>query len=361
MIYYMTFFTLSLMSLFNVVSKSVSFERISLLILCVFLSLLAGLRGNVGYDYQAYVDFYNLYESYGLYPPLELTHQIIYFLAREFGDVGFVFLFTAILSVFIKIRIISKLSKYALLSVLLYFSQEYLARDFGNIRQGLAISFFMVSCYFCFNKRLFWQFFFSVLSVLTHTTAFVAVLGLIFCQRVSIGTIKIAVLLFFAFIFGQVLNANQISQFLGFFDISYIDKKIADYIAMPGFSGELGITPGLFLRLILFGIYCYYEKAISQKNPNYYMIRSLSFLGIFIFLIFNSFEVLATRLSYYFRFFDVIIISHVLFSIKGLRFKLLSFAFIVLYAFQGLYRELNRHEVYFPYHMNEAFLLYVFS
>jgi hypothetical protein len=347
LIYYFIYIGLSLLSFLEVFSRNKGFKRliVSLAPYVIFLLILfSGTRFFVGYDYEAYVDIYNGYAYDN-----EIGFEILVYLLHMFGSgSGGLFFVVALLSVAIKSYSISKLSPYFFLSLCLYFSQDFLARDFGNMRQGLAISFSFFSFLLYIKNKNLLSIAFAVLSFLFHYSAFVYILWLLY-DRIRFGNVSMVFWLVVALIAGQVMDASSVNYLLAYVHNDYIFKKISDYSARPEYSSSLGITPGLVVRIFIFMVLVYYERVFKYRVLFYECLKSATFFGLFVFLIFNSFEIIAVRLSLYFRILDVVTLSIILAMVRDKYQRLLIYCFIVLYAFQGLYRELTRHGVYFAY------------
>jgi hypothetical protein len=350
MIFYYTFLLISFFAILEVLKIKLFNKRIIYGFFIVYLILFAGFRPGVGYDFDSYLLIFNNFSilSFAV-GNIELGFLSLMFLSKELSDDFNIFLLlVATISIIVKFQVIKKYSPYLFISVLLYFTQEFLARDFGNIRQGLAIAFTAYSVQYAYERELFKFLILLFIATLFHTTAIVFII-IYFVHGVKLSHIFIFISIFLAFVFGQILDTNNIVYILSLINNEYILTKLSDYTSQTDYSSALGITPGLFQRILIFSIFVLYERVFIKQTVYYYLIRNISFIGILFFLFFNSFEIVAARGSYYFRFFDVIIIAFIVNMIKDINYKIIATILIILYSFQGIYRELSRHGVYFPY------------
>lgn len=343
MIYYILYLKLSVLSIIEIFSSRSVLSKFVPGIVFFFI-VFSGTRHWVGYDYGAYVDLFYMQGGNN-----EVGFRMLIDLLQYFSSsFGLLFFVMALISISIKSYCIAKLSPYFFLSFSLYFVQDYLARDFGNIRQGVSIAFTFLSFYYYVNRRAVISFFSAIFALFFHYSAVVYLIWLIY-DKFRLGNVSMLVCLVLGFSLGQLLDADLIRYALKYINIDYLHKKLTDYSLRLEYSSPLGVTPGLMVRVILFSSLIYFQSAFRKKIYYYQQLKSATFFGLMLFLIFNSFEIIAVRTSLYFRIFDVITISLLLWLIRDCYQKLFLYAFVFFYAFQGLYRELERHGVYFDY------------
>lgn len=361
MIYYLIFLFLAALSVFEYRVKSSGITKtqsaVKVINSCavffiVLLISFSGFRYYVGYDYQSYRDIYNGFSGYDILNfDLAFVFQIIIKFCKSlgFGFYGFIFI-TALLSISLKFLVIKRLSPFLFLSICLFFSQEYLARDFSNIRQGLAIAFIALSVLFFLEKKFFYCSLFFFLGFLSHATAIIFILFyFISFLNFKPSRLFLIISVFFSLFIGQyILNEGNLIRILSMINVGYISQKLADYSSRAEYSSEIGLSFGAIQRIFIFTLFVYFEKSLSHIR-GYYQIRIISWIGLLVFFLFNSFEIIAARGSYYFRFFDVIIYAYLPLALKGNKFKFALFLLVLLYSFQGLYREINRSSVFTPY------------
>ena len=139
----------------------------------IFLTLFAGLRFNVGADYLSYGYIFNTIKSnqtvkmeplYWLINKISLNYLVLCILV-------------AFLSLYFLFKFINYLDKENFYFILFgYVSIYYLQWNMSTIRQGLAISIFLYSTIFLFEKKYKKYLFFILIGGLFHKTLFLAFL-----------------------------------------------------------------------------------------------------------------------------------------------------------------------------------------
>ena len=144
--YYAIFAFMSVFSFFEVskspsnvlLAKRSQVYKIIFWGIAVFLVLFAGLRGELGTDYNTNLRYYeSLLEGTGSINSIEPAYFV---LARFLKSYENYILIIAVIAVLTKAIFIYKESEYAIVSLTLYYSYAFLQFDMGIIRQGLAIA-----------------------------------------------------------------------------------------------------------------------------------------------------------------------------------------------------------------------------
>jgi len=318
-----------------------------LLTISVFLVFFAGTRVGIGYDYDQYYILFNDYEFeeralYGIEPGFNFLVTLLSPLGSNFQ-----FLFFAIFAVGIKCQLFIKYSPYPFLALALYFNQDFLARDMGNLRQGVAIS---IGLYVFLNGQL-WTLRRAFLVILTalifHFTAIIIYIYL-FLRNFKFNDFILIIAVISCLIVGQLLPTSSLTSLVELINNEYVLHKLADYTNQKDYSSELGLTFGLGLRLAIFFSYMYCFKN-SNVGSLHNTIKNLSWFGLCIFLLFNSFEIIAVRMALYFRILDVIMITQLLTKLQMGPSRIIGYLLISAYSLQGLMKELLRHGIYFDY------------
>lgn len=320
----------------------------SVFILPAFLILFVGFRPGIGYDYQQYEFLYGVPSfAHRALLGIEPGFNFLISQSKYFGISFQHFLvLVAIISLSIKISVLYNYSPYFFLSLLLYFVQEMLARDMSNIRQGLAIAVFF---YLAMNfYRISWVkiVILSFLAVMFHFTALIGLVGLLVCRFTYSTKLLLCCILLSGFV-STFLTAEKVELIAGMIGWEYLITKVNDYSMRSEYSSALGVTPGLILRILIVSTFvCVSSSWFSKRDYN--LLRNLSVFGLCWFLAFNQFEVIAVRGSLYFRILDTVIIPSIMYAVIPKQ-RVIVYFFVLVYALQGLIRELFRHGVYFPY------------
>lgn len=137
-------------------------------------SLFAGLRYDVGVDYQSYVNNFS-YILKGYQSDFEFTNKLIIELIDSVGgDAQVYFMFCAILTNFFMYYFIKKHSQSVVTSSVLYFFITlFFFASLNGVRQHLAISIFLFSIRYILSKEVYKYIFIVVFASLFHTSAIV--------------------------------------------------------------------------------------------------------------------------------------------------------------------------------------------
>lgn len=176
-IYIVVLLILFVFSILNIyIRRKISDVRRIYIFEFIVLSLLAGLRKDVGMDYQAYKELFgmssNLYDMHegGFIWLIEAFNYI----GLPFEVFSFVIAFSTVLLAF---RFIVKRSPYILFSILLYFALgNYYFATFNLVRQTLATVIFL-NLLELVEKRRFWKYTFILLltAYFIHATAVILI------------------------------------------------------------------------------------------------------------------------------------------------------------------------------------------
>ena len=313
---------------------------LSFIMFCGF----AGFKYNVGTDYINYKYYYdNVYNNSVMsYNGVELGYV---FIMKCFSSlsISFVF-FWFLLSSFnfsLKYYIFHKYSPLVFASLLLYFVGLFLERDFDGIRQGLAIGFCYISIPFILNRNAIPFIIIIAIASSIHASA------LVFLPAYFLVNLKVSNTVIFAIIGTLVIlvfaNISFTKLVISILPDSIIKMRIETYMTLADsqYSQKIGISVGLLFRLFVLFVFVYFEKDIQIDKNLYYFLRNGFFVGLFISLFFNDFEILSHRLSYVFRELQIFIVPFLIIACKKKSIQLFLLTILFLYSSILLYRILN--------------------
>lgn len=338
-------------------------------LLCTLLGLLlttiAALRSeDTGYDYQQYLSLITLITSYpDFLSALDLTSRIeplfvssSYAIANIIGLSNlYIIILYSILGIMIKVISFKKLSPLPVVSLLLYFQSQYFYSDFAQIRQSVAMSFFLLAVYFILNKKNKLSILCVIIAICSHYSAIVCLgiypLAFLFnLTRKKIAFYSLFVFLLLSIIF-SFLDLKLSSYLAQIIPIDIITKKIEGYseteYAQPISFGISDITRILTCLLI----YCF----ILKTKYNHDLMLSIFYIsGCIIFFLLKNDGILASRITSYFKILDCIILAKVIYNylpyrkniIFAIKFMLISLI-LFTYSTSSFYKNvINTPEIY---------------
>ena len=131
MIYYVFFLIILILASYLEVVKKIKISKGIYVILCVLLAFFAGLRWQIGTDFNQYYRIFNLIIENRYWPnDIEKSY---FFISRILGDFRLVLLFFSFSSIIFACNYIEK-TKYPFTSLLLFFSFTFLSYNMGRMR-----------------------------------------------------------------------------------------------------------------------------------------------------------------------------------------------------------------------------------
>ncbi len=232
-LYYFYFLLVSLLSLLESYFKR---NQIVIIGTIIFLALVltVGFKSDTFGDYCSYALIF--YDSVSIiyFPSVISEYQFHYesgfeiflvMLPKSLIDHSiFIFSFIAFISLGVHFYGIKKMSPYFFLSILLYFSHNFILKELAQVRSGVASSFILLSIYFLANNKLFKFLITTIFASTFHITALVAFGAFIF-DRV-IKQIRDP-----RFIYLIILSATLLFGFINL--SSYIFDLIVNYKLAP--------------------------------------------------------------------------------------------------------------------------------
>ncbi|MEP6803979.1 MAG: EpsG family protein [Flavobacterium sp.] len=296
-------------------------QRILEIIVLGIIVLISGLRKSVGYDYNNYVLWY-LYKVRD--QDFEFGFVAIMNLFRYFDlppfFLFFFFSFFTYLFVYLGIKKYTSNSNLALLFFImipgLYLTSFTILRQFFSV----AICFYSFS--FLINKKYIQYFLLMFIGLSIHNSCLIPFILFLIVFRYG-NQIKINYLygiMFFSFLFSS----------LGFFHFFHFFFDKSRYLYYFSNQNEL-VNIWKIIVLNFEGILILYYFKINKYTYSYqhYLVVLYSFSIVFLNLFSNNADL--TRIAIYFRIFEIIIVSDLIFSQANNNRKILFSFFYTLY------------------------------
>lgn len=304
----------------------------------LYITLIAGLRLNIGYDYPSYVAIYYL----EIEPNLEYLSDLIMQAARALGQSQYYFLLTSILTIGCITAGLWRYSRDPLLSFWAFLCMPYMFLiSLGVIRQYTAIAFsFLLLSYF---KRLGLLRLFPLLActVFLHTSAFI-LLPFSLLWRLLARSLPAW------FMLGSLPALYSLSNFVR--NISTTELPFAQ--AYFG-EGDHGLKLYIFYVLILILLLAFRHRAALDSNALRYL--NLFYIGIALFSLTVALSEAAARISYFFLIFLTPLLPYYnnLFRPRQLaRGVIIFFLFLLLFVQLFIASQNPEKDPYIPYQIN---------
>lgn len=232
-----------------------------------------------------------------------------------------ILLFIGFFSVCVNLKCIYRITPYSTVSVLLYFSYFYLAKELNAVRAGLASALLFYAAISFYDKKMVGSIISFILAISVHITSILFVFPLVLLNK-YITYKKICFVTPFVICFLLVVDGGFLLQNINF--IEFAKNKIDLYSNSVDYSYAISFFDITNIKNISFVILslCYWESLI--KKYKYFKLMFVFFYSASIFrLLFRDFAIFAGRGYSTIGFFDFIIIPIILAEILGRRLGIL--------------------------------------
>ena len=311
--------TLFLISYYNPkTDKTISLVFLGLLI------IIGGFRDTIGWDYLNYINWYeNKTRDDGLEFGFLAIMEVFRYLNLHYTFLFFFFSFFTYLFVYLGVK---RYTKKSSLPLLLYFMIPVLfLYSFTYVRQFLSVAIAFYSFSFLLDKK-YWRFFLLMfLGISIHYSCLIpfAIFLIIFKWGEFIKIRYMCILMVISFFISQIGIIHLLSFF---FKDSHYFFYVSNEFAVP-----VPLMKLIVLNLMALIVLWYYENFGFQFSNQKYLlliyISSIVFVNIF------SESTELTRIYIYFRIFEILLVSEIIYSaLLNKRFWLISFI-CCFYAF----------------------------
>lgn len=294
-------------------SKSkILFYFIGLLLICV-----AGFRiGDRMPDYETYVGRYNEAISDNFSYFIEISFIYMAKLSNIIKSENSIVLFIlyAILGVSLKMISIKNLSCLWFYSVIVYVSNYFILHEMIQIRAGVASGFILLSIVSIYNRQFIKFFVLIGLATLFHYSSIMFVLLWFLKPNEYKKTLYIILILFALLI--QFIGLDIINFILGHLPFYKFDPTAFTYLGEQ--STEINVySIFVITRIVILIYFTYFLNRIEKYYKYIFILLKLYALGIFFYIAFSMYPVIAVRISYTLMATEIFIIPTLIFTIKG--------------------------------------------
>lgn len=342
MIYFLVFaillaFTITFDYSYKGTSKRNS-SRVAVVVSLIMLSLLAGLRYRVGTDTLSYMDEYYKYTSND-FRDKYLFGWYLFISTCKSLHLSF-YIVQLILALFTNYAVISFLRKYAnhfFSSFLLYYVIVYPALNFEILRQGVCISFFLLSFAFLDNKSYIKYYICAGIACLFHYSAsvllFIPLFSWIPINKKS-GTVFLAIIAIVVAL--SSLLKEQIYQFS--MGLSFLEGRSFYYFSKVDTEEAFSIVPfvlNLTLNVVIPFIVIRYQ-IYSERVTNAILVVCLFSMIIYIV---SAYMPIIYRINNYFQLFSLILFvdlfNYIRIHVKGRPFFVMLVLLLIFIGIKG--------------------------
>lgn len=332
--YYLIFF---LIVFFLFFSRNIKIpESYFLFIIAIILILISGLRRpGVDADSLTYIDIFNQFGSPATYFKdyrINSYFEPAYYLIPSIVTINFglsylwVFLIFALIGISLKFAAISRLTDFAILSVLVYYANYFILHEMTQIRTGVAAAILLL-CIPEIQKRNFFRFLFLISVGLLFHYSMIIFLPAYFLSSTKINKKLYIALLFVPFIL-YFIKFNIISV-LQLFKLGLISDKIETYNALV----EADIMNGInifniifMIQLICCTVFIIKSELLLKNNKYSILLVKIYCIGAASFVLFSNIPVFAFRINELLGSVQIILMPFILYIIKP---KYIAFALVI--------------------------------
>lgn len=256
----------------NFNKKSMNFKVLSFLS-AVPLTVISGLRYNVGADYKGYTSFF----YYMLYNPnskvignFEVGFKLMTKFIQIFTDnPAWLFIIISTIISFFVFKAIYNESPNPPLSIFLYVSMQFYFYSMNGMRQFIAMSIFMFSIKYIKNREIIPFLLLNTIGITFHNSS-ILFIPLYFLYNIKL-TPKVSILLLSI----GTIFANYIYKYLL---MIVLNTKYATYIGSKYDTGSHGYIVMLIqIFVLIFALFWYKKRENNNENKtyNFYCILQL--------------------------------------------------------------------------------------
>jgi len=305
------------------------------------LFFLAAFRAKgIDKDYIGYIEYYNdiLYKSFVNVEPSFILITIL--VEKIFHNYIFIFIFYALLGISLKFLAIYKLTRFRLLSVLVYYSLYFLLFEMTQIRVGVAAG-FMLLCIIPIKERKLGLFlFYSTLAFLFHYSAII-IFPLYFLSSRKINIYIYSLLIPIAYlIYFSNLNLFFFSDYIS---IPLIQTKLGNYNNYASIDSSINLFNYVHIfRCLLVYLFLWKWKVITTNNTYAVIVIKIYIIALFIFVAMAKIPGISSRLSEFLLIVEIIMIPYLLiaFKSKSLAISLVTAISFAFFCFSIFYTKL---------------------
>lgn len=311
------FIVISFVAIFKPIPKV---EKYIIFFSGLIMFLFAGFQED-SLDYEGYELLFENYER----TTVEPAFKFISFVVSAFtNDIRYLFLIFAFLGVTLKLKGITTLSNFVLLSLVVYVSNFYLLHEMTQIRTGVASAFLLLSIKPNMERNLKKFLLFAILGFLFHYSAILILPLWFLSKKINVKILGISIFVGYASFF---LGLN----FVRIIPIPGIQEKIQAYLTLQEINNEeVNVFGYLYLlRILIFYILLFNYKKFSKYNIYFPLLLNIYAISLVAFTIFGKIPAFSSRVSELMGVVEIILIPMLVYLF---RVQILSRLIVVLVA-----------------------------
>ncbi len=346
--YYLVASVLYLLGIFEQLSNVKKASKIVTIASATVLIVFAGFKIEGGTDYNAYKYIFNNFEGFSLFSFIEPGFQILIipFFKLSLSFIIFYF-FISLINISIKSSVFLRMLPCVGAAFLIYFSGCFFERDNDGIRQGLSMSFCFLALYKLTIKQNFRFFFWTIIATTIHYSSIVFFLTYFF-DKIHWKD-KTIIILVLASYFLFLINLHPTTLLIRIIPMVDMVSTKLDIYSTSEFSESFGINIGIIFRTILLFLFIFNKKKINIQPNLYFILRNGFALSIILFLVFSDFGIIAHRMPYVFREFQIFIIAFFIASLANKESRVIGLTFVFIYTCVIISRFFVNNSVYNNY------------
>ena len=287
------------------------------------LVAIGGLRLEVGTDWDAYHEVFNMIAQGESFSDLreESGFLSLIVIFQLFSNNYLLFVFTLfVLSFALKLYAIDRFHADIIVSLIVYFSSAFLIYDVNGLRQGLALGFVLCAGWFSVQSRIIPFLIAMALAISVHAVALVALpiyWMANFCwfnrQPLHRQYFVAAAAMFLGYALSLVLASTDATVYL---DLINLTSRYNHYVDnFEKVFSPLGL--GSLQRIFVLALALYMQDKLRCSQRTAALLVNTYVVASFIFFVLSFNIEFMARVSFYYKIFDVILISIIFKSLKS--------------------------------------------
>lgn len=312
------------------------------------LFVVAAVRGSeVDRDYLGYLDYYTSilqHNFQNVEPSFILLTQFVDYL---FGEPLFLFVIYAGLGIFIKVFAINRLTKYRVMTLVVYYCSFFLIWEMTQIRAAVAGAIMLLAIVPLAERKYLQYILLCCVASVFQYTALVMFL-IIWINTVNLNRFAYALAIPAASVLW--LSSISLTEFALLIPLELVQLKIrssqsqAEFFSIP--FNYIYVARCLFAYFLLF-----YASYFSAQNRCFLLILKLYVIGLSVHVALFAVPGVASRLSEFFLVVEVLLVPMLI----GLfREKVVGYSLVFFFAVMLLVSSIQGTELLSPYQVNKS-------
>lgn len=363
MIYYLIIIFLFLLSLKSNIKTNILEQRVFKIFTILLIIAFGGLRYEVGADWSAYKYLFETIKIEKFEDLFSFREEPLYiflnYLIKNICDNYQFFIFVIFSITFLlKFKVINKFSPDIFLSFIIYFYTIFIIYDINGLRQGIALTFTLLSVIFILKRKIFPFLLLVLIASFFHKSA---IIFFPFYYISQINFNKKTIIYFILLILIVTIPVREIFKMSSFYNSLMATQTFEHYSAYQNsdsYQVDISIFSfSVFQRLFIIGLFLFnFEKYKSVDNNLLILLRNGYIVGFVIFMLFSFSAEMAARLSFYYKVLEIFMIPIIVISFRKIDNKIIYLIIFTIFSIIGLSRLLALPEGYLLPYENIIFL-----